>query len=220
MKRFQIYCISAGRESKLPFSEEELEQIHFITDRPYKVPNNTIGGGLIASRNMALRLAFEQNLNCVQISDDVANIHMVNGSKRGVKVDLLQAIEVLQKTAEKTTANLIGIPPTHNPLFAHPRYVANRFIIGDAFLVKPSNPRFDEKLQLKEDYDFTMQHIHDQGTVRVQTMVWSFRHYSNAGGAVEYRDDMKEQQAIGYLMNKWPGRFRLNTKRKNEILIR
>lgn len=220
MRNFQIYCISANRADRLHFTKEELEHIHFITNKPYDVPHNTIGGGLIESRNLALDMAFEQNLNCVQISDDLSSIHIVSGSRRGRKISLLEAISVLQSTSEKTTANLIGIPPTHNPLFAHPQYVANKFIIGDAFLVKPSKPRFDTNLRLKEDYDFTAQHIRDKGTVRVQTMVWSFQHYSNAGGAVEYRNDEEEKKSIKYLMNKWPGQFRLNPKRVNEIIIK
>lgn len=220
MKKFQVYCISAGRADRLSFTDEELEQIHFITDKPYPVPHNTIGGGLVDSRNLALEMAFEAGLNCVQVSDDLVNIKQVIGTKYGKKVPLMQAVAALQSTAEKTSANLIGIPPTSNPLFCAKPYVTNSFIIGDAFLAKPSRPRFDVNLRLKEDYDFTAQHLSDKGTIRLQTMVWQFRHYRNAGGAVAYRNEAEEAKAVFYLMNKWPDTFRLNPTRKNEIILK
>lgn len=220
MKPYQIYCISAGRDGHLPFTDEELEHIHFITDQPYNVPHNTVGGGLIDSRNLALKMAFDQGLNCVQISDDLVSIRTVENGKAARPVSLLNAVGHLQKAAEKTTANLIGVPPTGNAFYAQKPYVANGFIIGDAFLAKPSKPQFDKKLRLKEDYDFTAQHIADRGTLRVQTMVWNFKHYSNAGGAVAYRDVDKERHAVQYLMNKWPNRFRLHPRRKNEIIVK
>ncbi len=220
MKKYQIFCISAGRENDLPFSEAEMEHIHFITDKPYKVPHNTIGGGLVDSRNLALEMAFERGLNCVQLSDDLVKVTRVVNQARGEKVPLLDAIDCLQGVSEKTTANLIGVPPTNNPYFCMKKYLPNTFIIGDAFLAKPSSPRFDKNLRLKEVYDFSAQHMVDKGTLRVQSMVWDFKHYSNNGGAVAYRDDVKEKQAIAYLMNKWPKRFRTNPRRKNEILMK
>lgn len=220
MKKFQVYCISAGRADQLSFTDAELEQIHFITDKPYPVPHNTIGGGLVDSRNLALEMAFEAGLNCVQISDDLVNIKQVVRGKHGKKVSLMQAVAALQHVAENTTANLVGIPPTHNPLYCNKKYATNCFIIGDAFLAKPSRPRFDTNLMLKEDYDYTAQHLADKGTVRMQTMTWQFRHYRNAGGAVAYRNEAKEAETVRYLMNKWPDTFRVNSKRKNEIILK
>ena len=47
----------------------------------------------------------------------------------------------------------------------------------------------------------------------------SFKHYSNKGGAVDYRTTKLEQETINYLVKKWGDCIRLNTKRENEILL-
>ena len=87
------------------------------------------------------------------------------------------------------------------------------------FFCKPNEIRFDEQLTLKEDYDFTLQHIQKYGTVRYQKYLFTFQHYSNKGGAVDIRNDKEEQKNIMILKSKWGDKIRLNTKRKNEILI-
>ena len=49
--------------------------------------------------------------------------------------------------------------------------------------------------------------------------LFTFEHYSNKGGAVDVRDDNEEQKNIMILKSKWGDKIRLNSKRKNEILI-
>ena len=86
--------------------------------------------------------------------------------------------------------------------------------------VKPCDVFFDEKLSLKEDYDYTLQHLQKYGNCfRYQKYLFTFDHYTNKGGAVDYRTNDEEQKTIRYLMSKWGDKIRLNTKRKNEILI-
>jgi hypothetical protein len=87
------------------------------------------------------------------------------------------------------------------------------------FFCKPNEIRFDEQLTLKEDYDFTLQHIQKYGTIRYQKYLFTFQHYSNKGGAVDIRNDKEEQKNIMILKSKWGDKIRLNPKRKNEILI-
>merc|ERR1740121_2256225 len=99
----------------------------------------------------------------------------------------------------------------------------NHFILGDFFVVDKSNVRFDENMTLKEDYDFTCSHIKAHGSVmRLQRMTLSVKHYSNSGGAVDERDKKgaKERMNIAILNKKWPGCFRPNPKRKNEVIMR
>ena len=85
--------------------------------------------------------------------------------------------------------------------------------------VKPSEVRFDTQLTLKEDYDFTLQHISRKKVLRYQKYLFSFKHYSNKGGAVDIRNNEEEQKNIRILKSKWGDKVRLNPKRKNEILI-
>ena len=86
--------------------------------------------------------------------------------------------------------------------------------------VKPCNLYFDESLTLKEDYDYTLQHLQAYGNCfRYQKYLFSFEHYKNKGGAVDYRTDGEEEKNIAYLRRKWKEKIKMNPKRKNEILI-
>jgi len=74
---------------------------------------------------------------------------------------------------------------------------------------------------LKEDYDYTLQHLRAYGQVaRLNRIMPTFRHRSNAGGAVAYRTPDLEVQAIAYLRAKWGDCIRPNTRRPHEVLLR
>jgi hypothetical protein len=95
------------------------------------------------------------------------------------------------------------------------------FIIGDFIVVDVINSDidFDERMSLKEDYDFTCQHLHKHGIVcRVNRIFMTAEHYTNAGGAVAVRTARRERKNIGVLRQKWPGVF-LNQRRENEVIL-
>merc|ERR1719446_1699769 len=100
----------------------------------------------------------------------------------------------------------------------------NHFILGDFFVVDVgSKVNFDENMRLKEDYDFTCAHIKAHGSVmRCNRMTLNVKHYDNGGGACTNRDKkgQEEQRNIAILNKKWPGCFRSNPKRKNEVIMR
>lgn len=226
-----VYVISAGRANSLPFQTSALNQYIFCVKAGEADAYRAAGcrhvyetGSLMQSRNWALEHAFDNKQICVQLSDDIKSVklnpHVASGKKEAVSLD--HAIKVMvEKLTAVTGLRLLGIPPTSNAFFAKSILSKNTFCIGDALFVKPSEPRFDNNLSLKEDYDFTLQHIDRYGlTARYQRFLWDFQHYSNAGGAVAYRDEAREQKNINYLLRKWPKNLRLNPKRKNEILLK
>merc|ERR1719356_2345162 len=78
-------------------------------------------------------------------------------------------------------------------------------------------------MTLKEDYDYSCSHIAKHGSnLRCNRMVLTVRHYANQGGAVDNRDaaGKRERENIGILQRKWPGVFKLNVKRQNEVFMR
>merc|ERR1712060_760210 len=102
-------------------------------------------------------------------------------------------------------------------------FVHEHFILGDFFVVDKSPCRFDTTMTLKEDYDFTCSHLKKHGSVlRCQRMCVHAKHIKNKGGVVATRDGSgkKERMNIAILQKKWPGVFKLNTKRKDEVLMR
>tara|TARA_R110002096_G_scaffold256780_1_gene450088 strand:- start:1270 stop:1959 length:690 start_codon:yes stop_codon:yes gene_type:complete len=224
-----VYVISAGRHDSLNFTEQQKSEYIFCVKngegKLYKMSgckNVYETGTLMQSRNFALIHAFDAGKICVQLSDDLTQVRVNKHPKRGEKVDSYYAIsEIADKLAKTKGVYLIGVPPTDNPFFAKDMVKKNAFCIGDMLFIKPSDPRFDEKLTLKEDYDFTLQHIEKYGVcIRYQKYMWSFKHYDNKGGAVDYRSEIEEKKNIRYLKAKWGSKIALNPKRKNEIVLK
>ena len=88
--------------------------------------------------------------------------------------------------------------------------------------IKPVGLYFDPEIPLKEDYELTANHIQNAGgSLRYNKFMWEFRHYTNTGGcqADDIRSQEREAEACAYLHNKYPGAFRNNPKRPNEVIM-
>ena len=225
---YSVYVISAGRYDVLPFTQKQKNNYIFCVKNGeldlYKkagCKNVFETGGLIQSRNAALEMAFSKNEICVQLSDDFKKVTTNKnfGEKKQIDLDLaiLDLVNVFTKVKG---VYLMGVPPTSNDFYAKNKISKNTFCIGDMLFIKPNPLRFDTALTLKEDYDYTLQHLAKYGNVfRYQKYLFEFEHYTNKGGAVQYRSAKEEQKNIRILMGKWGDKIRLNPKRKNEILI-
>lgn len=225
--RYQVYVISAGRYDKLPFTQEQKSRYIFCVKNGegdlYKkcgCLNVFETGRLVESRNFALRHAFNSGLICVQLSDDIRSVSINSNFGKG-KVDIDYAIsELVAKFEMIKNVYLMGVPPTSHTFIFKKIVAKNCFCIGDLFFVKPCSVYFDENLTLKEDYDYTLQHIKRYGACfRYQKYLFVFSHYKNNGGAVDYRTEIEEQKNIKYLLKKWGKKIKLSQTRKNEILI-
>ena len=179
-------------------------------------------GKLCESRNAALEDAFKQDLPCVQLSDDLAALKKAHDKKQVELISLEQAIKDMLLVTDKIGAKLAGCAPTSNPFYYNPEkpYRSAGFIVADFILVRPCDLRFDVKMRLKEDYDYTLQHLAKFGKVaRLDNLLASFAHRTNKGGAVAYRTSALEQESIAYLRTKWGSAIRNNPRRQNEILL-
>lgn len=186
-------------------------------------------GKLMQSRNAALQDSFNENKICIQVSDDLGKIKMCPSSGGRFKhsdckyISFSEAIEYAIDALENTQFKLAGVSPTDNPYFyCGDEFRTLKFIVGDLIIVKPCELRFDENLRLKEDYDYTLQHIKRYGgALRCDRILPLFAHRENQGGAVDYRTAEREQEAIKYLTEKWGDVLTQNTKkgRPNEILF-
>lgn len=181
-----------------------------------------VSGGLCESRNAGIDHAHEQNRWCVQLSDDLKKVELAISKKKTVEIELSAVVEQIVVAMVATGARLGGVAPTANPFYFNPnRPLQQRhFIVGDLIVVAPTDLRFDENLKLKEDYDYTLQHISTYGKVaRLSIVLAHFRHRNNSGGAVDFRTEDREQEAIAYLKEKWGSAIRDNPRRPNEILL-
>jgi len=200
------------------------------------------GGGLCASRNLALALAFKAGKVCVQVSDDIKSLSFVASPEDSnwVKPKSIQAANERAKRAEvcvaslgrcaqyiesqarATDSKLGGTYPCGNPGQAcgGPVVAAEHFIVGDFTVALPSPERFDESMTLKEDYDFTCTHIQAHGRVaRCNRLLILAEHYVNAGGAVAVRNASREKANIKHLRTKWPGVFLGSPRGDTEVRL-
>lgn len=225
--KHNVYVISAGRYDRLPFNKSQKANYIFCVKNGEKKLYLDAGclnvyetGNLMQSRNFALEHAFKLKYICVQLSDDIKKVVINKNFGKPIKVELDFVIEdIVSKFNNIKGINLLGIPPTDNFFFANRLISLNTFCIGDLFFVKPNDIRFDEQLTLKEDYDYTLQHKERGDVIRYQKYLFTFEHYTNKGGAVDIRDDKEEKKNIMILKSKWGNKVKLNSKRKNEILI-
>ena len=191
-----------------------------------KASNVVEGGKLCASRNAALRAAWKEKRVCLQLSDDLtkSQVAVRDGTKNVATAARFEGVvRMVLEGMDATNAMLGGVAPTANPFYANTiRPVhTGAFVVGDAIAVAPCDFFFDEKMSLKEDYDYTLQHIMGHGVVaRRDDVLLTFLHRKNAGGAVEARTEALEQSSIAHLKKKWPGFIRDNPRRPNEILLK
>jgi hypothetical protein len=173
--------------------------------------------GLCAARNVALEDAALFGLPCLQLSDDLRRIVVAKNREdwtpevpryvrdSDVTFDQLVADMLLQMNTYNVS--LVGVAPTDSLLGYPGDNMPPRqrsFILGDCMLIRPTPLRFDTNLQLKEDYDFTAQHLARYGKVlRLDNWLLSFEHRTNAGGACDRRNPLTENAAVTYLQAKW-----------------
>lgn len=179
-------------------------------------------GNLMNSRNAAINDAMDAGLVSVQTSDDLVKLEMkLYGQQAKREAQFTECVNTILDTMSGAGAHLGGVAPTANLFYASDTPKWRHFIVGDLIAIRDTDLRFDTAMTLKEDYDYTCQHILQYGLVaRCDHILATYRHRDNAGGAVAYRDNERELANIKHLMAKWPGVFRLNPKRQGEILMR
>lgn len=180
------------------------------------------GGKLCASRNRALEDAFKLGVPCIQLSDDLKEIYYAVDHENEKEIEFEEAMKILGSTVRKHEAKLGGVAPTSNLFyFRGNRESINKFIVGDCIWVEPCEQRFDENMSLKEDYDYTLQHVKAHGkVVRCNDLLFGFAHRTNKGGAVEYRTALREYENIEYLRKKWGSLIGPSRRGPTEITLK
>lgn len=179
-------------------------------------------GGLCRSRNAILDDAFAQDLPAIELSDDLRKLEVATNKAEKHEATLDDAVRLMFKALDSTGSCMVGVAPTANAFFFNPNKPVHTsaFVVGDFIAVKPTTLRFDENLRLKEDYDYTIQHLMKYGSIaRCNAVLATFAHRTNKGGACDYRTSELEQTTIKQLKDKWPGMLKDNPKRKDEILL-
>jgi hypothetical protein len=180
--------------------------------------------GIQYARNAILDY-FPKETEIVTLCDDVESLQILDSI--GGKLRLLTAKEwhklILAGfiSARKWGTKLWGVYPVANHFYMSWKVSTKAFIIGTFSGIIVSDIRHDERLELKEDYDFSLKHIQRySGVIRYNNVCVKAKHYKNKGGCVGYRTIEKEQNAISVLKAMYPKNVVDNPRRENEILLK
>jgi TET-associated glycosyltransferase-like protein len=188
--------------------------------------NIVVGGPLCHARNLAVSDAMDCGLPCVQLSDDLQSTILLTRHGDGFTSRIptfADVVATLSAACDETGARLAGVAPTDNQYWVPPRPISTAcFLVGDCLYIRPNTCRFDEALPLKEDYDYTAQHLSTYGVIaRCEWILMTFAHRSNKGGAVYSRNADTEAQAIAYLQAKWGDQvIKPHPSRDHEVVLR
>lgn len=180
-----------------------------------------IGGSLTKNRNELLNHCSNYGKICVMIDDDLVKItNNSNFLEKGVAEPLHVIKELVDQfvCAEHTMG---GAAPTDNDYFAKNELGFDKFVCS-FMMFKVGNIRFSEEIILKEDYEICANHIKNAGGVlRFNRYMFTFKRYTNEGGcqAEGVRSDGAEAASVAYLHEHYPGAFKNNPKRENEVIL-
>ena len=226
-----IGIVSAGRPGAVPPMVNHLDGLRHTWYVPVGEGGNyryagarevvEVEGNLSDQRNAVLETAFADGRAAVELNDDLVNIRWTDDGKTQEMIGLPAALVRLHRELEASGFRFGGSATTTNLYFYREPIGRRHFIMAHMMMMFPGPERFDPAMRLKEDYDYTLQHLSAYGGVcRVNGLLANFRHYEKRGGCGPYRTPEEEERHVVYLLEKWPDAIRRNPRRDHEVLIK
>lgn len=189
------------------------------------VPNET--KGITRTRNFILDWASAKGIqHIVQADDDAIGFFKFEGGRQPERIDdrAVDHFERMFLLAEDLGTVLWGFQVTNDSMTyrEYCPFSLTNICVASCIGIVESGMRFDERLNLKEDYDFSLQVLLKYRKVlRSNKYTWFVRHQFTPGGCSAYRSMQAEQVAIDYLRKKWGKRVvQINRKKSFEIVVR
>jgi hypothetical protein len=180
--------------------------------------------GITKTRNWILDNAKEDWH--IQVDDDALSFHMFELGKMVTFTDPERINRILANQflmTEEWGLKVWGLSLAADYKF-YREYTpfSTQGVIGANIIGIINNPlRFDERLKVKEDYDFAMQHIAEYGgALRFMKYGIDVIHLTNEGGCVSYRTKDVEMQAYEVLLAKWGSKVVKLQDNKNFVRMR
>lgn len=214
--RYTVYIPSKGRAGKVtthhlfldstivcPESEVHLYEEHH--NKVIGVPDDV--KGITKTRNWILN-NIEDEWH-IQVDDDALSFHMFEGGKMRKFIDPQKIHEIIDnqfQLCEDWGLKAWGFSLAADYKF-YREYTpfSTQGVIGANIIgIIKNELRFDERLKVKEDYDYSMQHIAKyKGVLRCMKYGIDVVHLTNEGGCVAYRTKDTEMEAYNVLVQKW-----------------
>lgn len=164
----------------------------------------------------------------LMLDDDAIGFYKFEGGKRGVGVDVSDRFvahcEQMFQLARDVGTNLWGFQVTNDGK-TYREYSPFSFvsvIVGNCMGIIDDGQRFDERVRLKEDYDFSLQSLlRHRRVIRNNKFAFFVAHLRTTGGCATYRTMELEREAVAVLKRKWGEEIiQTHHRRKWEIIVR
>lgn len=163
-------------------------------------------GNMARIRNWMLDTADDDEI--VMIDDDVSAVGFHERGKQ-IFVNESRFLDFLRKgfdTARDLRCFLWGVNVQSDPMFYHAwKPIAFNLPVLGPLTCHIRNPlRYDPYINLKEDYDFFLQHcLKHRRVLRFDKWFYMAKHISNSGGCQAYRVSDQEREHAMRLVRKW-----------------
>jgi hypothetical protein len=230
---YKVYIPSKGRagkvtshklfkESTIICPESEEKNYKDYHKNVIAVPDQV--KGITSTRNWILN-----NINDdwhVQVDDDALSFHMFEKGKKQTFIDQDKIHKILDNQFHLCDG--WGLKVWGFALAADYKFYreytpfSTQGVIGANIIgIIKNDLRFDERLKVKEDYDYSMQNIAKySGALRCMKYGIDVIHLTNEGGCVSYRTKDVEMQAYSVLLKKWGKKVVKLQNNKNFLKMR
>tara|TARA_R100000655_G_scaffold102925_1_gene149022 strand:+ start:1255 stop:1971 length:717 start_codon:yes stop_codon:yes gene_type:complete len=231
--KFVVYIPSKGRAGKVTTHKLFKESIIVCPKsevKEYKKHHENVLGvddnikGITKTRNWILNHNKEKYQ--IQVDDDALSFHGFENGKAYKFIEperIERIIETQFDLCEGWGLKAFGFALAADYKFYREfNPFSTQSVIGANILGIIKNPlRFDERLVVKEDYDYSMQHIAEYGGVlRLNKYGIDVIHLTNEGGCVSYRTKEVEMDAYNVLLKKWGNKVVKLQPNKNFVKMR
>ena len=213
---YEVYIPSKGRAGKVTSHNLFLDS-HIVCPKSevkdYKKHHEKVIGvpdevkGITPTRNWIL-VHLKSNYH-IQVDDDARSFHKWEKAELVKFIDPERIDNILNTMflmTDEIGYKVWGLAMASDYQFYRPfAPFSTQGVVGANIIGIIDNPlRFDERLRVKEDYDYSMQHIYKYGGVlRTHKYGIDVIHLTNEGGCVGYRTKEVELQAYDTLLKKY-----------------
>lgn len=208
--------------------KEERDEYKKHHENVVAVPDDV--AGITKTRNWILRWARITNENRIlMMDDDLRTFAKFEKGKPGVGVPVSyeRFVHLAANMFDMATdlgTNLWGFQVTNDgkTYREYSPFSLQSFIAGHLMGIIDDGQRFDERMQVKEDYDFSMQSLYRYRRVlRFNKYSFYVDHHETLGGCRTYRTMEMELNAIETLKRKWGTELvSVNPKKRYEVRVR
>ena len=213
---YKVYIPSKGRAGKVTTHHLFLESVIVCPESEKKLymeyHDEVVGvsddvKGITATRNWILNNMKDEW--SVQVDDDARSFHKYEDGNLVKFVDkerIDSFIDTMFVMTEDVGFKVWGLAMAADYKFYRPfAPFSTQGVIGANIIgIIKNELRFDERLRVKEDYDYSMQHIYKYGGVlRTHKFGIDVAHLLNEGGCVGYRTKDVEMEAYKTLLKKY-----------------